>query len=140
MERHDQMSLLGMALSVLARTERAKFSIAAVDAFVGPPVKVGQILVGLCAYRSVPRAFLTYAYLSDDVLAEFQSGSNRVLHYSEWNEGTHFYLADIVAPSGNAAGFLRFASAQLEIPLSKIHYRSRRGTPTLKCLRVAPHP
>lgn len=131
------MQLYGMAISLLAQTNRARFSIATADAFVRPPVKLSQIVIGLCAYRGTPRAYVTFAYLSDKVLNELESSTDRALHYSEWNEGTNLFVDDVVAPTGDASAFLKFALDHVQPPHSTIHLRRRHGKRGMNrlCLR-----
>lgn len=124
LEGTSEYALTGMALDLFNKTDRKSISIAALDAFTAPAIKLKQIELAVCAHRNLPRAFLAYAYLSDSVLEGLRQ-TDRILHISEWNEGTNFFIMDICAPFGNTSGFLRFAMSRLPRKPTEIYFRKR---------------
>ncbi|HWU78854.1 MAG TPA: toxin-activating lysine-acyltransferase [Caulobacter sp.] len=96
---------LGFATELLFETERRQFRIAAIQAQIWPAIRLGHIEFDF-DLRGAPSAYLMWAFVSDEVLAELQSDPARLLHLSEWNEGHNLWLVDIVAPRGGARRLL----------------------------------
>jgi len=107
MQYEDRLSkLIGAITRVLFYTPRNKFRIAAIDAQIMPAVRLLQADI-FCNEYGVPVAYAIWAFVSDEVVAELQAGSERILHLSEWNDGLNLWLMDIAAPFGHAFPFLR---------------------------------
>jgi len=102
-ERH---AALGFATRLLLGTTRNKFRLASLEPQLWPAVTLNQILFYFDG-RGNPRAYVTWAYVTDAVLKDVSSDENRLLHLSEWNEGENLLIVDFVAPFGHAGRFAR---------------------------------
>lgn len=116
---------MGYGCQLLKHTSRRSLSLHAVTTFLHPACKLSQIIIGLCAHRHTPRAYLTYAYLTDDVLDQFKAGSTRILDISEWNEGDNLFIMDIVAPFGMVHSFLSHVQTTRFPHVNEFHYHRR---------------
>jgi cytolysin-activating lysine-acyltransferase len=92
---------LGFVLQLLFDTTRKTFSIAAILRQVVPALQLKQIEFCFDA-RGNPVGYATWAYLTDEVAENICRDDRKLLHLSEWNEGTHIWIIDFVAPYGQA--------------------------------------
>jgi hemolysin-activating ACP:hemolysin acyltransferase len=94
-------STLGFVLQLLYATSRKSFSIASISLQVQPAIQLEQIEV--CHdWRGNPVGYATWAYVTDEVADELCRDGDRLLHFSEWNEGLNVWIIDFVAPHGHA--------------------------------------
>jgi len=96
---------LGYALQVMLATDRRSWRMASLQAFLEPPARLGQIEF-LMNSHGQPRAFATWAFLTEEVEADLARDPARVLELEEWNEGTRLWIMDVVAPAGGATSLL----------------------------------
>jgi cytolysin-activating lysine-acyltransferase len=69
-----------------------------------PPVNLQQFF--LFYEDGLPICFCSYAFVSDDVLAELQTGE-RSIAPAEWRCGENIFFPDFVAPFGGTKNFMR---------------------------------
>jgi len=125
-ENQGEYAQVGMVLDLLLKTSRKTLSISTIDAFLVPAIRLKQIELALCSYRKLPRGMLTYAFLSEEKLGEFEAGHDPILHLSEWNEGTNFFVMDLLCPFGDVRNFLKFSFANLKRKPEKLYFRSQK--------------
>lgn len=70
-----------------------------VDWLVMPPIRLQQFR--LLRKKGVPFAFVSWAYISDEVEERLLSGAKR-LAPGDWHSGEKAFLIDVVAPFGGA--------------------------------------
>lgn len=91
---------LGYACELLYSCSRRSFPLSAIEYWIAPAITLGQIKFFFDA-RGKPVAYLTWAFLSDEVSARMERDAINVLHISEWNEGLNLWALDLVAPYGH---------------------------------------
>lgn len=96
----------GSVLRVLLGTERRTFKLISIALQSMPALRLNQVCV-LHNERGEPSGYALWAFVSDEVAAEMASNPDRILHYTEWNEGLNLWIVDFVAPSGNARALAR---------------------------------
>ncbi|BAQ90358.1 ACP:hemolysin acyltransferase (hemolysin-activating protein) (HlyC) [uncultured Mediterranean phage uvMED] len=69
-----------------------------------PPIERGQYL--MFHNDGKPVAFISYAYVSDELLEDLKSGA-RWMQPGQWNCGENIFISDFIAPFGNVGGILR---------------------------------
>lgn len=107
-ERQERASaMLGHATRLLLQTERAAFSLSSLKYWVVPAIQLSQIKV-LFDPSGTPVAFLTWAFLSDDLASRMSTDELLALHFSEWNEGLHLWIIDFVAMPGHGFAAARW--------------------------------
>lgn len=92
---------LGALMQILMNTPRQHFKLVSIVVQTLPAVRLNQV----CVHRNVrgePVAYAMWAFLSDEVAAEMRNNPDRLLHYSEWNEGLNLWIVDFVALPGYA--------------------------------------
>ncbi len=89
----------GAMMQVLLSTERRTFKLVSIAVQTMTAVKLNQVCV-MFNQRGEPSGYALWAFLSDEVAAEMTSNPDRILHYSEWNEGLNLWILDFVAPAG----------------------------------------
>lgn len=90
----------GMALQLMRNVGRANLSMGALHAFLWPAIRLKQIEFIYANHGGAPVAYIMWAYLTDEVVAEFVNGSERLLDLSEWNEGDNLWVMDVAATPG----------------------------------------
>jgi cytolysin-activating lysine-acyltransferase len=85
-----------------------------------PPIECGQYLI----FRNgdTPIAFLSYAYVDDELLAKLKSGE-RWMQPHQWQSGKNIFISDFIAPFGNVGGVLK----QAQIFFRQKHGKGVRG-------------
>jgi len=73
---------LGNVLQLMAATGRSNLSIGALHTWLWPAIKLNQIEFIYANHRGAPVAYIIWAFLSDDVVKEMKSGSERLLDMS----------------------------------------------------------
>jgi cytolysin-activating lysine-acyltransferase len=95
-----KLPIIGPAMWLYARDPVRRFSfVADMDWQLLPPVVLDQCQ--LFTRNEIPVAFITWAFVSDQVDARLRSGIARLAPH-EWNSGTHVWLIDAVSPFGSA--------------------------------------
>ncbi len=112
---------LGHAMQVLLATDRRLWRIASMQAFVEPPAQLGQIEF-LMSSHGRAMAYATWAFLTPEVERDFIGNPTRVLDLEEWNEGTSFWLMDIVAPAGGVQALLQRVRTRLPL-IKEVNWR-----------------
>lgn len=97
---------LGSVARVLLETPRRQFSLGAIAVQVLPAIQLGQIAFCFDG-RARPVGYATWAFLTERVAMELEADPTRVLHVSEWNEGSVLWIMDFVAPMGHALELAR---------------------------------
>lgn len=113
---------LGIAAQLLVDTPRERLSIASLIAWLGTPIRLGQILF-LTSWERIPLGFATWAYLTPASLERMASGKQDLPLLEDWNEGGELWLVDVVAPYGHAAELMRHLSAVLGRTHDRVHFR-----------------
>lgn len=95
-----------------------------VPTLVMPAIAVRQTAFGFSGV-GIPKAFMTWAYLSDEVTQDLAAKNDRPLRIDEWNEGTNLWIMTLLAQPGYSLPFLR--AALPKIPHSGVIRAVRRG-------------
>ena len=94
----SKLPILGPALWLYARDPVKKFMfLGDTDWAVLPPIVLDQCR--LYTKAGLPYAFITWAFVSDDVDARLRSSEPKIAPH-EWKSGEHVWLIDAVAPFG----------------------------------------
>lgn len=91
----------GSIMQVLLNTGRKTFKLISIALQTMPALRVNQLRV-IRNTRGEPMGYAIWAFLSDEVAAEMVANPDRLLHYSEWNEGLNLWIIDFVALPGFA--------------------------------------
>lgn len=94
--------MVGLIVSLLRDSGRARLSIASLDAWIRMPVRLGQIIL-LLGERGTALGFASWAYVSAETAARLGDASHRPPDPEDWNDGTLLWIVDVVAPHGNLA-------------------------------------
>lgn len=99
-------AILGEAIQVLLRTDRNRLRLASIYAFLAPPIALNQIAFKKDA-RGRPLGYVTWAFVTPEVLGDIASDASRRLDLPEWNEGAELLIADLVSLDGDVRGLMR---------------------------------
>jgi cytolysin-activating lysine-acyltransferase len=99
---------LGAVVDLLNGCNRRSYHISALEYWIKPAIELEQIRVFFDDTSGLPVAYITWAYLGDDVSKRMSIDSVNALHFSEWNEGLNLWILDFVAPYGHAREVIRF--------------------------------
>lgn len=92
--RTEYFKLLGKVVSVMLQCPaHRRLQIAAIGLWIDPALLLEQVEV-VDDGRGEAVAYLCWAMVSDDVLRRLRMGEQSVLHVSEFNEGTNFWIID----------------------------------------------
>lgn len=116
----------GEAVRLLYCTDRAQFMICAAHDWIIPAIFLDQIIFNRTEAGDAI-GFCTWAFLSDEVAAEFRAGAVRPLHLSEWNEGINPWIIDAVNVLGNPRSMLRQLRERLGAQATVQWIRERGG-------------
>lgn len=108
---------LGSVARVLLETSRRQYSLGAIAVQVLPAIRLGQIAFCFDG-RGRPVGYATWAFLTETVAMELEVDPARILHVSEWNEGSVLWIMDFVAPMGHALELGRLVRKRL--PASRL--------------------
>jgi cytolysin-activating lysine-acyltransferase len=98
---------LGIVCFLLTRSAtRKNIALANVRLWIEPPILLNQIAYYFDS-RGLPAAYMTWAWLSEDVEERLITDKNFLLHISEWNEGRRLWVMDIVTLNDNGTTLLR---------------------------------
>lgn len=103
---------LGSTARILLETPRRYLSLGAIAVQVLPAIQLGQIAFCFDG-RGRPVGYATWAFLTERVAMELGVDSTRVLHVSEWDEGSILWIMDFVAPMGHAMELARTVRSRL---------------------------
>jgi cytolysin-activating lysine-acyltransferase len=92
---------IGSLMQVLLNTERRTFKLISIALQTIPALRVNQMCV-IRNERGEPTGYVLWAFLSDEVASQMIANPDRLLHYSEWNEGLNLWIIDFVAQPGFA--------------------------------------
>lgn len=92
---------VGSLVQILLNTERKTFKLASIALQTMPAIRVNQVCV-IRNERDEPIGYALWAFVSDEVASEMVANPDRLLHYSEWNEGLNLWIIDFVALPGFA--------------------------------------
>lgn len=87
-----------------------------------PPVQLEQIAF-LYDETGAPRAFLTWAFVSERTLAKSGPGGPARLELAQWNECVNLCLVDVVAPFGDGFRLVRGARRMFPYDHEYVFYR-----------------
>jgi cytolysin-activating lysine-acyltransferase len=91
---------LGEVTSLLLQVKQYhRYPLGSIGLWIQPAIFLDQIRI-FRDRRGLPVGYVTWAFLSADVAAECRSQPNRILHFSEWNEGNNLWIMDILALPG----------------------------------------
>jgi|SRR5450830_264605 len=94
----ERLSVLGPVAWLYGRTQDRRFLfLADLDWAVMPPVVLDQCR--LFMQGKMPFAFMTWAFVSDEVHQRLSQGQGKLAPH-EWKSGNHPWLIDVVAPFG----------------------------------------
>ncbi|WP_051516428.1 toxin-activating lysine-acyltransferase [Herbaspirillum sp. RV1423] len=100
----DKLSMLGPVAWLYGRTQDRRFLFMAdLDWAVMPPVVLDQCR--LFMRGKMPFAFMTWAFVGDEVHARLSQGQGKLAPH-EWRSGEHAWLIDVVAPFGGETEIL----------------------------------
>jgi len=103
---YGEAALLGFAAGLIAGSTRARLSVATLDAWLRPPIALGQIAMRF-GERNVPLGFVTWAYVPTEDAAKLNARGGRPPDPEEWNAGTELWIVDVFAPHGGVIPLLR---------------------------------
>lgn len=127
MEPRDlQFYKMGFICTILFKTDRNGFRIAAIQAYILPAIQLGQVAL-VADSRGNPVAYATWAYVSDDVLEELSQNPDRILHVSEWNEGDNLCIIDVVALRNSVWRLIREIGRRAGASPKNVYAIRRRG-------------
>jgi cytolysin-activating lysine-acyltransferase len=132
----DKLALLGPAFWLFARDPHRRFTfVGDMDWRLMPPLVLDQCK--LFAREGLPWAFVTWAFVSNDVHQRFLAHAP-VIAPTEWKGGEQVWLVDVVAPFGDGEKVAREALHAIA-PGKEGHawIVDAKGTPVLK--QFKPH-
>ncbi|UUL82572.1 toxin-activating lysine-acyltransferase [Sphingomonas qomolangmaensis] len=97
---------LGAVARILSMTHYRSIDLQSIVAHTMPAIRLNQILL-LEDVEGNPTAFLTWAYLTDEISRTALSGGLPVLQLGDWNGGVHLWIIDIVVIDDNIRVLLR---------------------------------
>ena len=93
----ERLKVLGAVASINAHSEgRQRLPIGALRLWIEPAIDLGQCQVFYDSQER-PVGYITWAFLSVPVASRVAKDTASVLHPSEWNEGRHLWIMDLVA-------------------------------------------
>lgn len=101
----NESAQVGYVVHLLCSTPRRAYRLASLTPWVLPAIRLRQIEFYFDS-RGQPAGYVTWAFLTDQVAQEYATDHDRLLHLSEWNEGEHLWVIDVVAPGGNLRALL----------------------------------
>ena len=85
-----------------------------------PPILLGQYK--LFRFDGVPRAALTWAWLSEEVEAKYLAGEG--FRLGDWRSGDRLWIIDMMAPyAGLTKGVVRWVMTRGNMPQTRFAYR-----------------
>lgn len=121
-----QEEKLGTALLLLLQIPRyRKLPLSALRAWLQPAVQHGQIVFAFNRHGEVV-SYCTWAMLSADTLTRMQRAST-VLHLSEWNEGPHLWLMELVGAGGAGQDMMAYLQDHFFADVAVAYWHRRRG-------------
>lgn len=97
----NQSTMYGHAMRVLSLENSGRKNLADISRILWPAIQLEQILFWFNR-KGAPTGYISWAYLSEEVVRKFHEEPAYKLHLSEWNEGDNLWIVDFVAPLGDA--------------------------------------
>jgi hemolysin-activating ACP:hemolysin acyltransferase len=94
--RDAMFKLLGEATSILLNSDRKKYGISSIGAFVFPFVKLNQIEI-FYGQNRYPMGYMTWAYVTDTTLAQIRDNPGSIIDIEDLNSGDKLIIIDIVS-------------------------------------------
>jgi hemolysin-activating ACP:hemolysin acyltransferase len=95
-DRDVMFKALGEATSVLLNSERKRYKIASIGAFLFPYARLNQLKL-FYGENHYPAAYMTWAYVTDKVLRRVRARPEEVLDIEDLNAGDNLLVTDIVS-------------------------------------------
>jgi cytolysin-activating lysine-acyltransferase len=96
----DQFSLIGQAVFIYGHCEvRRHYSVNEIATDIVLPINLNQYRLYYSGGR--PVGFVTWAYVSDDLLGRLAADQVVELSVDDWRSGRNIWLMDMVAPFGH---------------------------------------
>ena len=91
---------LGLAAELMYRSNHYRqFPVACLGAWIKPAIELRQMYF-LFDHEGQPLSYWTWAFLAPDVEDRWKYDARVRLHESEWNEGDHLWIMDLVCQRG----------------------------------------
>lgn len=133
-------SQLGLAAQLMFQSSRhQKYPLSYLNHVVEPALRHDQLKF-YYDFRGEPVAYVIWAYLTADVENRFLSDGFWKLHISEWNEGSHLWVIDLVAKPGLARRVLRRFSTDVLTNEKAVRYFRYRGDSVICKEHIFPAP
>jgi hemolysin-activating ACP:hemolysin acyltransferase len=117
---------LGRAIRILSSCKYRQSKLSELTPYLWPAILLDQIRF-LYNSKGTPVAFITWAYLTNDVIDIITSNPSYIPDISEWNEGDQFFIINITAPFRNVRAMVR-KMRSLYFPNLRRICRNRRGS------------
>ena len=130
--RHVAESL-GYVAGILFDQGRGRNTVASLLVSTLPAILVDQIVFTFKS-NGAPDGYMTWAFVSDELLAKLQADQVGLLDSSEWCEGLNLWIVDLVAPRGRSKYLI--AKARESIPASIRTVNGLRRHPDGRARRV----
>ncbi|WP_174297288.1 toxin-activating lysine-acyltransferase [Sphingomonas bacterium] len=91
---------VGFAATLSSNAGRGGLSVNSMLAWIRTPIRLGQCLI-LMSASSQPLGMAVWAYVSEETHLRLARGEQDLPTLEDWNEGTIFWIVDIVAPYGH---------------------------------------
>ncbi|CAD0355999.1 MULTISPECIES: toxin-activating lysine-acyltransferase [Xanthomonas] len=118
---------LGLAMQLLFKTDRKKFSIAAAYVWLWPAIRLGQ-LVTIEDEDGVWTGYALWAYLTPETASHLVLQDPPFLPISDWNEGDQLWILDFVAMPGHHRRLARALRDRLRPHFKQAHRLVRDKT------------
>lgn len=96
---------LGFAAEIFWRSGALPSQSWIIPVHILPAIQLGQVEFAFDA-TGAPEALVTWAFLEDSVAAQLEADPWRLMHFSEWNEGTNLWVMAMLSVPGRAAPLL----------------------------------
>jgi cytolysin-activating lysine-acyltransferase len=107
-----------------------EYPVACLAAWIEPAIHHGQIAF-LYDRGKKPQGYLTWAFLAEDTEKRVVTDSEVLFHLSEWNEGDHLWIMDLVVLDGSIREIVRQVN-DLFRSYKSIRYLRRRPDGSVK--------
>ncbi|WP_321882703.1 toxin-activating lysine-acyltransferase [Burkholderia cepacia] len=124
-----------VASLMLAKPAVSNHELVRLTAWILPAIELRQIKIFFDA-NGKPVGFVTWAFLSDDVVRTVESGGF-ISHLSEWNEGRDLWIIDLSIHRGGLVGVSRFVREKFSREHDEFFWLTRRGSSASRVRRKA---
>jgi hemolysin-activating ACP:hemolysin acyltransferase len=112
---------LGDIIRILDNTPWRNFKLSSILAQLKVPLRLGQFGV-LKDFNGLPLGYATWAFVTPSVIVEIQMDPKKLLHESEWNEGTEFIVIDFAVPRGNPRDLIKQFLYHLPVATKSVNF------------------